>query len=359
MKNQIIVVMGGSFNPPTIAHLRVLQAAADAMNADKGIFVPSSHAYVRRKMGKQGRPDEVLSEETRLAMLEAMAKEDCRLTVDDLEYYRTEKAYTYETMEALQMKYPDATLYFVAGGDKIDIFPRWHRIREFLDRFHIVVFKRDGEDPDAELASSSFLSERRHMFHVVDAPEGIEEISSSAVRQKLRNGEDGMESLLHPAVYAMLKESVGVNPEINFFREEYAFLSNFFSTEVRYGGLTYQNAEAAFQAQKCMSEEEKLPFTDMNPGRAKSLGRRVSLRPDWEEVKVGLMEEIVRAKFTQNPQLADQLLATGNKKLIEGNTWNDIFWGVDLRTGKGQNHLGILLMKIREELKVNPIESEV
>ena len=98
------------------------------------------------------------------------------------------------------------------------------------------------------------------------------------------------------------------------------------------------------------TEEEKLPFTQARPGKCKGMGRRVKLRPDWEQVKVGLMEEIVRAKFTQNEELKRLLLATGDKRLAEGNTWGDTFWGVDLRTGQGENHLGRILMKVRGEL---------
>ncbi|MDO5134021.1 MAG: NADAR family protein, partial [Eubacteriales bacterium] len=119
---------------------------------------------------------------------------------------------------------------------------------------------------------------------------------------------------------------------------------------VTYEGLTYRNNEAAFQAQKTFSDDFRTTFTTLAPSEAKRKGRRVRLRQDWEQVKDGIMEEIVRAKFTQNPELRKQLLATGNADLIEGNHWNDRYWGVDARTGAGENHLGKILMKIREEL---------
>ena len=135
------------------------------------------------------------------------------------------------------------------------------------------------------------------------------------------------------------------------FREAYAFLSNFYEAPVCYGGLQFGSNEAAFQAQKCRTEEEKQLFTTLRPSDAKKKGRRVDLRPDWEEVKVGIMEEIVRAKFTQNELLRQQLLATGDAILEEGNTWNDTFWGVHLSNGQGENHLGRILMKVRQELR--------
>lgn len=61
-----LIVMGGSFNPPTMAHRRLLLGAVKALGADRGIFVPSSHAYVSIKMRRARLPKEVLREEVRL-----------------------------------------------------------------------------------------------------------------------------------------------------------------------------------------------------------------------------------------------------------------------------------------------------
>ncbi len=205
-----IVVMGGSFNPPTIAHQRLLLCALNALGADKGIFIPSSDGYVKAKMKRAKHPEETLAEHIRLEMLNAMAEDDSRLCVDDLEYRRKEKSYTYETMLEVQEKYPDATLCFLAGGDKVDIFPRWHRIEEFLARFHIIVVKRNGENPEAAIATNVFLRQHKDKFHVIEAPDGIEGISSSAIRDKIRSGEPGAEEMCHPKVWQMLMENGGI-----------------------------------------------------------------------------------------------------------------------------------------------------
>ena len=75
------------------------------------------------------------------------------------------------------------------------------------------------------------------------------------------------------------------------------------------------------------------------------------MRKDWEEVKDELMEEILRSKFAQHTELKEKLLATGDAVLIEGNSWNDRYWGVDIKSGAGKNHLGKILMKVREDLQ--------
>lgn len=113
---------------------------------------------------------------------------------------------------------------------------------------------------------------------------------------------------------------------ISEFRGEYYFLSNFYSAPVTYNGMCFENNEAAFQAAKC--PERMTEFCRLNPSEAKRLGRRVKLRGDWEEVKDTVMYEICKAKFSQNPDLADKLVATKDAELIEGNTWGDRIWGV-------------------------------
>ena len=73
------------------------------------------------------------------------------------------------------------------------------------------------------------------------------------------------------------------------------------------------------------------------------------LRNDWEKVKDEIMYNICLCKFTQNEELKQKLLNTGNAELIEGYTWNDTYWGIC--RGRGKNHLGKILMQIREELR--------
>lgn len=100
---------------------------------------------------------------------------------------------------------------------------------------------------------------------------------------------------------------------------------------------------------KVTTDEIRKQFADLPPNLAKRKGRNVQLRNDWEEVKEQYMYEIVLAKFKQNRDLKKRLLATGTSELIEGNTWGDVIWG--MCKGQGENKLGKILMRIRNELK--------
>lgn len=123
---------------------------------------------------------------------------------------------------------------------------------------------------------------------------------------------------------------------------DFSFLSNFYA----HGRWT---AEHQYQAAKTDDATWKAAIMGAStPGEAKKLGRRAPMRPDWEEVKVDVMLDILRVKF-RRPEMAEKLLATGDAELVEGNWWGDTFWGVC--RGRGQNHLGRLLMQVREELR--------
>jgi len=79
------------------------------------------------------------------------------------------------------------------------------------------------------------------------------------------------------------------------------------------------------------------------------MGAKLILRVDWDIVRLEIMEDLVRYKFTNHPGLTKLLLDTGDAEIIECNTWNDIFWGT--YKGCGDNHMGKILMKVREELQ--------
>lgn len=130
---------------------------------------------------------------------------------------------------------------------------------------------------------------------------------------------------------------------ITSFRNEFDFLSNFYEAPFTFEGHSYRNAEAAFQAQKSKSPEA---YAHLTGSEARRKGRSENLPPDWESKKVDLMERIVAAKFAQNPALKSRLLSTGDRRIVEVNTWKDDFWGIS--SAEGTNHLGRILEQVRQ-----------
>jgi ribA/ribD-fused uncharacterized protein len=133
---------------------------------------------------------------------------------------------------------------------------------------------------------------------------------------------------------------------ITRFAGRYSFLSNFHPSPVEWMGLEVSTVEHAFQLAKTLDPRMRRMIAQApTPGQAKRLGRRVQLRPGWEEAKCAVMGALLVQKFTRHPDLAQALLATGRAQLVEGNDWGDSFWGVC--HGHGRNQLGIQLMEVR------------
>ena len=142
--------------------------------------------------------------------------------------------------------------------------------------------------------------------------------------------------------------------EILEFRGSYRFLSNFYPADVSYELITYPTLEHAFQAAKSLSMVDRMKIgMASSPGKARRMGRAIhadNFRRDWEDVKVGIMEQLLADKFS-DPMLRKLLLDTGSAHLEEGNNWGDRFWGTV--NGEGLNNLGKLLMQLRENLGGN------
>lgn len=133
------------------------------------------------------------------------------------------------------------------------------------------------------------------------------------------------------------------------YHGQFRFLSNFYPSPIRLGGTVYPTVEHAYQAAKTLDSQERASIAQARtPGDAKRLGRKVTIRADWEDIKLAVMLACLRQKFQSEP-LRSQLIATGDQELIEDNTWGDKFWGKC--NGIGANHLGWQLQLVRKEVQ--------
>lgn len=161
-----------------------------------------------------------------------------------------------------------------------------------------------------------------------------------------------------------------MNERIESFRGKHRFLSNYAPSPVRLNDVVYPTAEHAFAAFKTTEVAMRAAIAQLpTPGAARNVGRsrikielpdgekaKLMLRTDWEQIKDEVMYRIVRAKFRQNRDLGDLLVATYDSELVEGTSRGttghvDTVWGVDLTTGTGENRLGKILMRVRAELR--------
>src|SRR5438309_1415027 len=141
------------------------------------------------------------------------------------------------------------------------------------------------------------------------------------------------------------------------FRGDRFFLSNFYPATVALGELlpTLPTSEHAYVWHKTLEPaEQALVEMARTPGDVKRLGRRLTVRGDWELVKLHVMRKVVLLKFRQHDDLAGKLLATGSEVLVEANEWGDRYWGTC--QGVGQNWLGKVLMETRDQLRKDALD---
>ena len=342
------MVMGGSFNPPTSAHFKLMQEALNALDADIGFFVPVSDAYLKRKM-RRSHPPVVLSPELRVKMLQAMCGKDRRMKVCEKEI-GTIEARTMPTLMAIQEDFPDAELYFVMGADKLELLFHLTEKRGFLDAFKVVLCSRENVPLEQTQNGNGMLACYMDRIVILPQPEGTDTVSSSLVRKRMLSGESSQD-LLCPEVWDLFKAFTPADfPDvINQFKDAYAFLGNRFPCRFVWQGLTYGSAEAAFQASKCADVSERKVFANCSTNKAVQKGKELIPFPGWEEAQLDIMESILTAKFEQNPRLMMMLAETEDRILINGNNKHETFWGLDLFSWTGENHLGKIIMKIREK----------
>jgi len=139
---------------------------------------------------------------------------------------------------------------------------------------------------------------------------------------------------------------------IKFYKtnEPYGFLNNFKKARMFIYGHWTNNVETPYQSAKTLTKaQEDAIWACKTPREARDLGQKVKMRADWDKIKVQVMYECCMAKFLQHADLRKQLMETGDQELIEDSPI-DSFWGCGA-DGRGQNNLGKVLMRVREELK--------
>lgn len=144
---------------------------------------------------------------------------------------------------------------------------------------------------------------------------------------------------------------------INEFKNDYEMFSNFYPVSIYYSLINFPSVEHAYVASKREDPMFRYKIAQIpkdKAGKAKRFGRKVTLRKNWDMLKLSYMRRFLMQKFSYQ-KFKELLLSTGDATLIEGNYWHDNYWG-DCYCPKcentvGQNQLGKMLMKVREIIK--------
>lgn len=180
MEKSGIAVFGGSFNPPTIAHISLAKKVLAKMdNLEKVILVPVSTRY-----NKNG----LASDEIRFNMLEQICAKEPGLEVSRLELDSDKQLYTIETLRKIKQQNPNKQIYFVLGTDNLKELETWHKVYELLSGFNFIVLKRDEDIVSDIIDKSTILKKYESSFFELNGIDTVD-LSSSYVRKRIQDGE--------------------------------------------------------------------------------------------------------------------------------------------------------------------------
>jgi ribA/ribD-fused uncharacterized protein len=264
----------------------------------------------------------------------------------------TIEARTLPTLKSFKEEFPEYELYFVMGDDKLELLSHLTENGAFFDTSNVILYSRNLEGIEEHLRNHDVLSKHIEKIVVLPQPEEVTGISSSLIRERMLLGES-CEELLVPVVWEIFKElkSNDFPDVIDSFKGEYDFLNNRFGCSFVWQGIRYNNVESAFHASKYTNEAERRVLSRMSAEKVVKKSMECTPSIEWEESKLDIMESILLAKYDQNPNLKNRLIETEGRILINGNNKHETYWGVDLYSWKGENHLGKILMTIRDKEK--------
>ena len=186
-----IGVLGGSFCPPTIAHIELSRACIKQGLCDKVIWVPVNDAY-RKKTN--------IPSIHRIKMVELTIKDEPGIEVSLHEMDSNDVVYTIDSLKILQKLYPDDKLLFIAGADKMGF--KWFCREEMVRDFGYIVTSRGDIDCNAMIARSSNLSKYKNNIKIVDY---ASDISSTMVRDQIVS--TGYSDLIKPSVMEYIQDT--------------------------------------------------------------------------------------------------------------------------------------------------------
>lgn len=197
MENKVIVVFGGSFNPPINSHFSLAeQIVSEYKEVEKIIFVP-----VNQKYQKKG----LLDNKYRYEMLKCVCDKNEKFEVSDIELKNERQLYTIETLEKIQTAYPNKTIWFTTGSDNLKELRTWNKADELTNKFKILVLERDEDCLENIIENDEFLKKHENSF--VKVKNNIKSgLSSSFVREKIKQGKS-IRYFTPDEVYNYIKEN--------------------------------------------------------------------------------------------------------------------------------------------------------
>lgn len=173
---------GGSFNPPTYAHINIAKASIEKLGLDKFFFVPVGNLY--------NKPD-LIDEVYRYDMLKIACKNENNIFVEDIELKKSRNLSAIEVFEMIENKYKkdnDIAIFFVMGADNFIKLPNWKNAKELITKYQYIIFERNNSNLRNQIEENELLNKNKFNFHILKL-EDYSQISSGNIRTLIKNND--------------------------------------------------------------------------------------------------------------------------------------------------------------------------
>ena len=195
--DKIIVVFGGSFNPPLNSHFSLAeQIISEYENVEKIIFVPVNEKYQKKGL---------LENKYRYEMLKCVCDKNDKFEVSDIELKNERQPYTIETLKEIQKNNTNKTIWFTTGSDNLRELNTWEKADELVKKFKVLVLERDEDCLEDIINNDKFLKKNEKSF--IKVKNSVRSgLSSSFVREKIKEGKS-IRYFTPDEVYSYIKEN--------------------------------------------------------------------------------------------------------------------------------------------------------
>ena len=187
---------GGSFNPPTYAHINVAKMSIEKFNLDAVYFVPVGNLYNKPSL---------IDENYRYKMLELIC--DDKIMVENIELGRKQTLNTLQAFELIEQKYKSTENYYIMGADNFEKLPTWKNAKELIENYKYIIFERNGSNSKSMIDTHGLLKQNRDNFKFLSV-EQYSNVSSGIIRKFIQNQNyEECEKYTRPEIVKYIKEN--------------------------------------------------------------------------------------------------------------------------------------------------------
>lgn len=187
---------GGSFNPPTYAHINIAKMSIEKFNLDAVYFVPVGNLYNKPSL---------IDENYRYKMLELICND--KIKVESIELERKEPLNTLQAFELIEQKYKNTENYYIMGADNFEKLPTWKNAKELIENYKYIIFERNGSNSKSMIDAQELLKQNRDNFKFLSV-EQYSNVSSGIIRKLIQNQNyEECEKYTRPEIVKYIKEN--------------------------------------------------------------------------------------------------------------------------------------------------------